>query len=699
MVNNSIGRIASVDSNRIEIELDPESSGFVKAGSYGVLNVGAINSYVTVPAGTQRVVALVTAIRVREDIPRGAGQYSANAIASRTLSASIIGRVDSSSFRPGVAAYPPLNAPVFPATALDVAKIFSPMEGPSFALGEAVVSPGQDVLLDADVLLAKHCAVLGSTGSGKSYTVTGLLDGLLSLDIPQASILILDANGEYASAFKGDSPRGKMTNAQVLSLRDADDTTPFVLPHWFMNNSEHLLFLRASEGAQAPLLQRAIADARLGDDNEHAFVNSLLMLNRHLDSIEALLGLTSGKPQEVVLNSLRSLKNDVDARIAQFAGEEHEETFWREIVERVEPLLTIGLRAGVWAEPVTLNQKTGISDNFAEIRGRVAAALEQYGLGALSATSDFDAPRYYSFRNLYERYLPERIAIESAVEPRIKGFAATLQMRLSRIVSDSRFAFFAGVERYDDALGAYLRLLLGYKSQDLSSNVVPPWFRNQASDEVHPHQVTIIDLSSVASELVETVAGLIGRLVLELAQRMEPRAAVPVLLVLEEAHRYIPTSDHPSLLQGSAVFERIAKEGRKFGVSLILASQRPSELSRTVLAQCGTIIAHRIVNPDDQALIRSATSYAGRDVLEQLPGLAQQHAIVVGEAVPAATYVRIRDVINGPRSINPPFIAAWRHSDPAIALERITKAARAWEAGTIAGAPNSDEIEIDDGNG
>ena len=153
-------------------------------------------------------------------------------------------------------------------------------------------------------------------------------------------------------------------------------------------------------------------------------------------------------------------------------------------------------------------------------------------------------------------------------------------------------------------------------------------------------------------------------------------------LVLEEAHRYIPAIRGEGSHRSTAAFERIAKEGRKFGVGLLLASQRPSELSRTVLAQCGTIIAHRVVNPDDQDLIRHATPLAGRDVLRQLPGLAPQHAVVLGEAVPAPTYVRVRDVEYTPRSNDPDFIQRWSVVADADLEGKIENVSRSWEEGT-----------------
>ena len=676
----TIGRVASVNSLRLEVELEVEGPGVVVGGASGVQTVGTINSYITIPAGTQRIIAVVTGVRILERTLSAPASSSRLTVTIKLLEATMIGRVELGAFRQGVSLYPSINAPVHAATPLDVSRVFSSTGGPSFAIGEAVVSPGQNIVIDANALITKHAAVLGSTGTGKSFTVTAIIDGILGLGTTNATIVVLDANGEYAAAFNNEKRREK---ARPVVLGFGSGEVPFVLPHWFMNNQEHLALVRASEGAQAPLLQRAVTDARLGDDDVHAYLSSLILLLRLLDRVERLTTVDSRKPQEALYYALLSLKNDVSSRVARYAGEAKREEFWKGAAATLEVLDDIGLNPNVWDQPVTLEQQERIRAVFETVRQSVSGELNAAGLGNAAVASDFDAPRYYELQNLLEEYLPARIAIEAIAEPRIRAFASTMQMRLSRVLADSRLDFFTRVPRFDDALALYLRLLFGVPAVGAAETFLPPWHEHSAPQEPSGHQVIIVDLSAVASELIELVAGLLGRLILDLAQRFDRRAGFPVLLVLEEAHRYVPNrSEDSSGVTATPVFERIAKEGRKFGVGLIVASQRPSELSRTLLAQCGTLLVHRIVNPEDQALIRSATPYAGRDVLDQLAGLAQQHAIIIGEAVPAPSYVRINDVVSGPRSADPPVISAWTNTTIADVGNAIDKAARHWEGGS-----------------
>jgi DNA helicase HerA-like ATPase len=129
---------------------------------------------------------------------------------------------------------------------------------------------------------------------------------------------------------------------------------------------------------------------------------------------------------------------------------------------------------------------------------------------------------------------------------------------------------------------------------------------------------------------------------------------------LEEAQNYIPEKNRKEKESiAKRVFERIAREGRKYGISLIVSSQRPSELSKTVLSQCNSFIVHRLQNPDDQKYVRGLVSSANSDILDQLPLLPQQHAIIMGDCVRTAVQVKINTVSPKPNSNNPHFVEKW----------------------------------------
>jgi len=176
------------------------------------------------------------------------------------------------------------------------------------------------------------------------------------------------------------------------------------------------------------------------------------------------------------------------------------------------------------------------------------------------------------------------------------------------------------------------------------------------------NRVTILDLSFIPPILLPTITNLIGRIVYETFQSATERATKPFVLVLEEAHNYLPRRPDSDQTEAGTPFERIAKEGRKFGVGLMLASQRPGELSETALSQCGTLIVHRLTNPVDKSIVRAAVSDIDEDILRMLPSLGTRHAVILGETVRAPARVMIDSLPENkrPKSEDPDYVGFWQ---------------------------------------
>ncbi|MFN3919189.1 MAG: ATP-binding protein [Methylohalobius sp.] len=185
-------------------------------------------------------------------------------------------------------------------------------------------------------------------------------------------------------------------------------------------------------------------------------------------------------------------------------------------------------------------------------------------------------------------------------------------------------------------------------------------------------QITIIDLSSVPFDVRPAVSAQIGRVAFEFNYWNPRRREFPIVLVCEEAHAYIPRSS--GRYDGTRrAMERIAKEGRKYGVGLGVVSQRPHELSETVLSQCGTFICLRLTNPDDQAYVRELVPDAESELVDVLPALGRGEAMVMGEAVPLPTRVRIRRPDPAPHSQDVNYHAAWREGSEDLDVEAIAE--------------------------
>jgi hypothetical protein len=192
--------------------------------------------------------------------------------------------------------------------------------------------------------------------------------------------------------------------------------------------------------------------------------------------------------------------------------------------------------------------------------------------------------------------------------------------------------------------------------------------------------ISIVDVSGVPSDIVSVVVAVLSRLVFDYAIWSRNEVPRPVLLVCEEAHRYIP-SDKTG--QGQAVrkvLERIAKEGRKYGVSLGLITQRPSDLAEGVLSQCGTIIAMRLNNERDQAFVKSAMPEGARGFLDVIPALRNRECIVCGEGVSIPIRVSFDDLERDrrPASSDPLFSELWRQTGDEEAM--VSRVVRRWRS-------------------
>jgi hypothetical protein len=180
----------------------------------------------------------------------------------------------------------------------------------------------------------------------------------------------------------------------------------------------------------------------------------------------------------------------------------------------------------------------------------------------------------------------------------------------------------------------------------------------------HGRPISIVDVSGVPSEITSVVVSVLARMVFDYAIWSRTEAQRPLLLVCEEAHRYVPKDEHADGQAVRKILERIAKEGRKYGVSLGLITQRPSDLAEGVLSQCGTIISMRLNNDRDQACVRAAMPEGARGFLDAIPALRNRECIVCGEGVAIPLRVRFDDLEpeKRPASSDPSFARLWRET-------------------------------------
>ena len=207
----------------------------------------------------------------------------------------------------------------------------------------------------------------------------------------------------------------------------------------------------------------------------------------------------------------------------------------------------------------------------------------------------------------------------------------------------------------------YTFMFSGMLVTDLMPGLLAKLFRLPS----HGKPISIVDVSGVPSEVTSVVVSVLARMVFDYAIWSRTEAQRPLLLVCEEAHRYVPKDENAENGQSvRRILERIAKEGRKYGVSLGLITQRPSDLAEGVLSQCGTIISMRLNNDRDQACVRAAMPEGARGFLDAIPALRNRECIVCGEGVAIPIRVRFDDLEpeKRPASSDPSFARLWRET-------------------------------------
>ncbi len=224
-----------------------------------------------------------------------------------------------------------------------------------------------------------------------------------------------------------------------------------------------------------------------------------------------------------------------------------------------------------------------------------------------------------------------------------------IKERFQHMQADRRLAFM-----FPGAGGS--AALQGLVTRDNMAKILGRLFRVPVAGK----PLTILDTSGVPAEVLNVVVSLLARMSFDFALWSDRKA--PVLLVCEEAHRYAPADPHAGFEPTKRALSRIAKEGRKYGVSLCLISQRPSELATTVLSQCSTIFALRMTSQKDQAFLAAALPESSMGLMSELPSLRNGQAIAVGEGVPLPTRIDFDRLAeeHRPRSGTAPFATAWQ---------------------------------------
>lgn len=256
-----------------------------------------------------------------------------------------------------------------------------------------------------------------------------------------------------------------------------------------------------------------------------------------------------------------------------------------------------------------------------------------------------------------------RITVDSPIPYVLSDLTTIIQTEMGKLDKASNSAPFLRLKQKIDEIRSdprYHFMFSGMLVGDSMKSFIKRIFRLPGDGR----PISLIDVSGVPSEITSVVVSVLARCVFDYAIWARGSAQHPVLLVCEEAHRYVPSDRSTQNGPVRKILERIAKEGRKYGVSLGLITQRPSDLAEGVLSQCGTIISMRLNNERDQAFVRAAMPEGARGFLDSIPALRNREAIICGEGVPIPIRVAFDELEQDlrPASNDPVFSELWRRT-------------------------------------
>lgn len=681
MKERIIGKVMSVDSFRIYIKLDDDLKSLYKSGYEDIYEVARINSYIIIPIGAEKIVAMVTSVKAIDETELGKQRETIFLTKSaRYLVATMIGTIENSGkYIQGVYNYPILDNPVWYVTRDDLNNIFDQKENSAeinynedfyLPIGTSPSFSDYKIKINPDKLFGKHAAILGNTGSGKSCTFASIIQSLFDFDynakkLKNAHVIIFDTNGEYRTAFQGtrNNPYRKLREVNPFYI----DKDGMKVPFWFMNFDDIEYLFKPSSNTQVPILKRAISIAKGQNETDAT-------------------GLIP-RPFVFILQEILSECQNPDFKIRNRIYNELKD-FCIEFHKLNTEFNTDGFKAilkSIYVQRSNFNVNAkGYVEGFlnptifSDISKKLTDELLAYNVFVTSKISNedrsIDLPLWFDFDKLINQFIDNAINEIEDSHNKMREFVSTLKLRLQSFLNDDRISqpLLLNQSEKIDVLAKFISFILGdfgkiyqagytdmfskyYLSQTQKDN-------NEKLEINKQSQITIIDMSLLPYEVLETITGLISRLILEFVSRFPEadRGKFPILIALEEAQNYIPEKnrgDKESIAK--KVFERIAREGRKYGISLLVTSQRPSELSKTVLSQCNSFIIHRLQNPEDQKYVRQLVSAANEDILQQLPILPQQHVIIMGDAVRTPVQAKMNNADPRPNSNNPEFIENW----------------------------------------
>lgn len=485
----------------------------------------------------------------------------------------------------------------------------------SIYLGKSPIYPSKNVYVNINDIFSNHLSIIGNSGSGKSCSVARIIQNIFlnkNFLTYNANLFFFDAYGEYKNAFKSLSQINPNYQYKFLTTNPTEETDGnLVIPIYLLSVDDIALLLQATDHNQITIIERMYKLVRIfsrNDDNAKKLKNHLIA--------KAIMNVffsnqSSTAKKADIFSIVTSCSTDEFNLKAELQGVGYTRVFSE----------CFGIdRNGEFGESVLLNEYINkfIDDNLES-----SIVIPDQAFFTLN-----DLAKALNFTLIGEGFQENKTIQDSAI---------ILKVRLNSIINSSNSAFFNATEYTN---------LETYISNLIMNN-------NKRS------QIINVNLEGVDDNLAKVIVKILSKMLFDFAKSRTDRASIPFHLFIEEAHRYV-VKDNDVFLLGYNIFERIAKEGRKYGVILDLITQRPVEISDTVVSQMSNFLILKMTHPKDLEYIEKMLPNISGDVIDKLNSLQAGTLVAFGNAFKIPLLIKMDMPDPTPYSSNCDIVGRWR---------------------------------------
>ncbi len=588
-MNNSLGKIVSIEGNVVLVEVNYEN----------IYNLGNLmNIHTIFYDGKTTLVGEI----IKVDL-----EY---------LKIAIVGEIKDNVFIPGISIKPRFDSSIRIINREELIHILGAQETTekTIALGLSSIYPGYRINIDVNQFFSNHFAILGNTGSGKSCTFARLVQNIFMtskyLQV-NANIFIFDAYGEYKNAFAFLHDFNPELNFKSYTTNTVNPDGPILkIPLWLMDVDDVALLLGATESSQLPIIEKALKLVPIlkGTGEDAMRTKNDIIARAILDILKS--GLDSIKIRDQITAILTTYNTELLNLNSEI----------------IEPGYVRTLKQCIYIDNSGKMQEMELVVNFIS-----SFVMEDFELPNPNGTVMYD---------LSDLELALNFALISEgilKSDKVYDSANFLSVRIHSLANSDYKEYF----KYDRLVtrGGYITELL-------------------TSSEGKKAQLVDFNINYVDDRLAKVMTKVISKILFDYSTGNEARGRFPFHIIIEEAHRYVQNDKDVDLL-GYNIFDRITKEGRKYGVLLGLITQRPSELSETSISQCSNFLVLRTLHPKDLQYIKEMVPNVSDEILQILKTLQPGSSIAFGSAFKVPVSLKVEKPNPEPYSSNSDVAKIW----------------------------------------